>query len=201
MKFYKCYTVSHLVRTTTIQVLYFVYHLYAIINNYNTYYYIIICMMDNILRRTESYTGVYSDDIVIHSHTWSEHIQHLTETLRRLEEAGLTIKLKKCTFGASDCTYLGYEIGGGVLPERRKIQAIVEMARPQTKKDVRTFLGITGYYCRFIQNYATIAEPLTELTRKNLPESITWSKRAELAFQKLKEVLATAPIMRNPDLQ
>ena len=159
-------------------------------------------MMDNILRGTESYACVYLDDIVIHSHTWSEHIQHLTEILRQLEEAGLTIKLKKCTFGASDCTYLGYQIGGGgVLPEQRKIQAIVEMARPQTKKDVRTFLGITGYYRRFVQNYATIAEPLTELTRKNLPESITWSKRAEFAFQKLKEVLTTAPIMRNPDFQ
>ena len=83
----------------------------------------------------------------------------------------MTIKVKKCIFGASDCTYLGYQIGrGGVKPEQRKIEAILEMSRPQTKKEVKTILEITGYYRRFVQNYATINEPLTELTRKNLPK-------------------------------
>ena len=65
-------------------------------------------MIYNILQGTESYASIYLDDIVIHSH---EHIQHLTEILRQLEEAGLMIKMKKCTFEASDCTYLGYQIG------------------------------------------------------------------------------------------
>ena len=157
-------------------------------------------MMDNILRGTESYAGVYLDDIVIHSSNWRDHMDHLTEILGRLESSGLTIKLKKCIFGASDCTYLGYQIGrGGVKPEQRKIEAILEMSRPQTKKEVRTFLGITGYYRRFVQNYATITEPLTELTRKNLPEKILWNEKTELAFQRLKEMLTTTPLRKNPD--
>ncbi len=116
-------------------------------------------LMYDVLRGTESFAGVYLDDIVIHS---TDHLEHVAGGL---EEAGLTIKQKKCTFAATNCTYLGYEIGsGGVRPQESKVQAVSEMSQPQTKKDVRTFLGITGYYRRFVQNYA---EPLTELT-KNL---------------------------------
>uniref|UniRef100_A0A1X7T894 Reverse transcriptase domain-containing protein n=2 Tax=Amphimedon queenslandica TaxID=400682 RepID=A0A1X7T894_AMPQE len=158
------------------------------------------CMMDEILRGTETFAGVYLDDIVIHSSIWRDHLNQLRDVLKRLDDAGLTIKLKKCTFGARECTYLGYQIGkGGVRPEQRKIEAIINMARPQTKKDVRTFLGITGYYRRFVQDYASIAEPLTELTRKKLPERVIWSEKAELAFQKLKTALTTAPLMKNPN--
>ena len=73
------------------------------------------------------------------------------------------------------------------------------MSRPTTKKDVRTFLGMAGYYRRFVKDYATIAEPLTELTRKNLPERVEWNNKAELAFQKLKRMLISAPLMKNPD--
>uniref|UniRef100_A0A1X7TMU0 Reverse transcriptase domain-containing protein n=1 Tax=Amphimedon queenslandica TaxID=400682 RepID=A0A1X7TMU0_AMPQE len=157
-------------------------------------------MMDEILRGTETFAGVYLDDIVIHSSIWRDHLNQLTDVLKRLDDAGLTIKLKKCTFGARECTYLRYQIGkGGVRPERRKIEAIINMVRPQTKKDARTFLGITGYYRRFVQDYASIAEPLTELTRKKLPQRVIWSEKAELAFQKLKTALTTAPLMKNPN--
>ena len=151
-------------------------------------------MMDEVLRGTESFAGVYLDDIIIHSDTWEDHLRHLDEALKRLEDAGLTLKLKKCSFATEDCTYLGYRIGrGGVKPENSKVQAVAEMSRPTTKKDVRTFLGMAGYYRRFVKDYATIAEPLTELTRKNLPERVEWNNKAELAFQKLKRMLISAP--------
>ena len=144
-----------------------------------------------------TFAGVYLDDIIIHSDTWEDH---LDEALKRLKDAGLTLKLKKCTFATEDCTYLGYRIGrGGVKPENRKVQVVAEMSRPTTKKDVRTSLGMAGYYRRFVKDYATIAEPLTELTRKNLPERVEWNNKAELAFQKLKWMLITAPLMKNPD--
>ena len=73
------------------------------------------------------------------------------------------------------------------------------MSQPTTKKDIRTFLGMTGYYRRFVKDYDTIAEPLTELTRKKLPEKVKWNSRAEPAFQRLKEMLISTPLMKNPD--
>ena len=93
--------------------------------------------------------------------------------LTRIEEAGLTIKLKKCHFGAQECTYLGYRVGhGGVQPEEEKVKAVLEMPRPHSKKDVKSFLRLTGYYRHFIRDYATIATPLTHLTRKGESEKI-----------------------------
>ena len=110
-------------------------------------------LMDSVLRGTEKFTGVYLDDVVISSNNWTNHLYHITEVLRRLQEAGLTIKLKKCTFGAQECTYLGHRIGReGVRPEISKVAAIRAMARPRTKKDMRTFLGMTGYYRRFVKD-------------------------------------------------
>ena len=127
-------------------------------------------MMDEVLRGTESFAGVYLDDIIVHSDTWDDHLRHLDEALKRLEDAGLTLKLKKCTFATEDCTYLGYRIGrGGVKP--------------------------AGYYRRFVKDYAIIAE----LTRKNVPERVECNNKAELAFQKLKRMLISAPLMKNPD--
>ena len=130
-------------------------------------------MMDSVLRDTEQFTGVYLDDIIIYSDSWEDHLEHLKEILRRLSDANLTLKLKKCVFAAEECTYLGHQIGrGGVRPEESKIQAVAGLPRPTTKKDVRTFLGMAGYYRRFVQHFATIAEPLTELTKKNKPDKI-----------------------------
>ena len=98
-------------------------------------------MMDGVLRGTDSFAGVYLDDIVIHSGSWKDHCKHLEEILSRMENAGLTLKLKKCVFAATDCTYLGYKIGqGGVRPEESKVQAVVDMSRPRTKKDITSFL-------------------------------------------------------------
>ncbi len=157
-------------------------------------------LMDDVLRGTELFAAVYLDDIVIHSTSWKDHLQHLTEVFSRLEEAQLTVKLRKCTFATRDCTYLGYQRGrGGVRPEDNKVHAVAKMSRPQTKKEVRTFLGMTGYYRRFIQNYASIAEPLTDLTKKSQLEKVHWDERAELAFQRLKKMLVSAPLMKNPD--
>ena len=157
-------------------------------------------IMDDVLRGTDTFAGVYLDDIVIHSTSWGDHLRHLTEIFGRLKEAGLTIKREKCNFATRDCMYLGYRIGqGGVRPEQSKIQAVDKVSRPETKNDVRAFLGMTGYYRRFVQNYAMIAEPLTELTRKNMPTKIEWTGRAELAFQRLKKMLVSAPLLKNPD--
>ena len=157
-------------------------------------------LMDSVLRRTEKFTEMYIDDVLICSNNWTKHLYHLTEVFQRLQEAGLTIKLKKCTLEAQECIYLGHRIGrGGVWLEISKVATIQAMARPRNKKDVRTFLGMTGYYRRFIKDYATIAEPLTDLTRRQYPEQVEWSECTERAFQRLKDTLTSGKLMRNPD--
>ena len=112
----------------------------------------------------------------------------------------LTLKLKKCTFRATEYTYLRHEIGqGGVRPEQSKINAIQLLKRPTTKKEVCAFLGMTGYYRRFIRNYAHIAVPLTELMKKGRPENVEWNDSTEVAFQTLKAALTSSTILKNPN--
>ena len=157
-------------------------------------------LMDNVLRGTEEYAGVYLDDVIVHSDSWKEHLTQVAEILERLRRAGLTIKLKKCSFGVAECAYLGHQIGrGGVRPAEGKVAAVQEMRTPRTKKEVRCFLGMSGYYRRFIPNFAEKAEPLTNLTKKDYPDKVVWTQRAEDAFQSLKKDLMESVMLRNPD--
>ena len=107
---------------------------------------------------------------MVFNQTWEEHLQHLEAVFLRLEEAGLTARPKKCQFGMSQCIYLGHVVGGGrVEVEIAKVEAVMKVPRPQTKKDVRSFLDLAGYYRIFIPDYVTMAVPLKDLTRKNQP--------------------------------
>ena len=103
---------------------------------------------------------------MVHITTWEDHLHHLRIVLLILREAGLTAKPSKCQYGMQQCVYLGFIVGGGVVkPEVDKLMAIQQLPIPMVKCDVRAFLGITGYYRRFIANYATVATSLTDLTR------------------------------------
>ena len=98
------------------------------------------------------------------------------------------------------CTYLGHVVGNGqVKPDPAKICAVEKFPTPQTKKAVRTFLGFTGYYRKFFGNYSTIATPLSDLTRKSLPDRVAWSAECEHAFNSLKKALCKSPILCNPN--
>ena len=157
-------------------------------------------MMDIILDDTGDYAAAYLDDVVIHSRSWSEHLHHVTEILRRLDRAGLTVKPKKCQFAMSQCSYLGHNVGNGeVRPEQSKLQAINEFPTPTTKKQVRAFLGLTGYYRKFIADYAKTAMVLTDLTKNDAPNKIVWSSECEQAFQSLKEALGSSSVLQSPD--
>ena len=116
--------------------------------------------------------------------------------------AGLTVKLSKCQFGMSKCTYLGHVIGSGsVEPEPSKVLVVKRFEAPKTKTQVRAFLGLTGYYRRFIPNYAAVALPLTELTKKMAPTDVTWTAKCEAAFQELKRLLCSTPVLASPDFE
>ena len=157
-------------------------------------------MVDRLLNGLGDFANAYIDDVIIYSKTWKEHLNHLEIVLDRLVQAGLKAKPTKCQLGMAECVYLGHVIGGGkVQPERAKIQAISDFTPPTTKKGVRSFLGITGYYRKFIPHYATIATPLTDLTRKSQPNKVVWTPDCAESFQKLKNALCSVPILQSPN--
>ena len=126
-------------------------------------------MMDRVLEVLREYTSAYLDDLIIFSEPRRDHLRHLEAVFTRLGEAGMTAKPTKCQFAMAQCVYLRHVVGGGKMQvEESKVEAIRRMVPPPTK-EIRTFLGLTGYYQRFILDYATIAAALSDLTRKDKP--------------------------------
>ena len=157
-------------------------------------------MMDRLLRPHQTYTAAYIDDIIIHSASWDVHLRHLRPVLGELRRAGLTANPAKCHLGLEEASYLGYRVDRrNVWPQEAKIQTIRDWPRPTTKKQVKAFLGLVGYYQRFIPGFATLASPLHDLTRKALPDHVTWSEAAEGAFRLLRQALCSEPILLTPD--
>ena len=103
----------------------------------------------------EAFAAAYLDDVVIYSSTWRRHIEHLRTILQRIKDANQTVKLAKCQFGMKECVYLGHVVENGIVPpETNKIEAVESFPRPETKREVRGFWGLTGYYRRFIPDYS-----------------------------------------------
>eukprot|EP00731_Ephydatia_muelleri_P007395 Em0003g1643a len=158
-------------------------------------------MMDTLIRGMEGYASAYIDDVAVYSSCWREHIDHLRNLFLRLRKANLKVKPSKCQCAMFECVYLGHVVGKGTVRlESSKIEAIKRMPVPRTKKGVRQFLGLAGYYRRFIRDFATIATPLTELTRKSAPQEVKWSLQAQEAFDTLKTKIASSPVLMCPDM-
>ncbi len=140
-------------------------------------------LMDKILRPHTAYAAAYLDDIIIYSQDWQRHMVHLREVLRALRGAQLTANPKKCAIGRVEVRYLGFHLGHGqVCPQIDKTATIATCPRPKTKKEVRQFLGLAGYYRRFIPNYSDLTSPLTDLTKKEVPDPVQWMERCQQAF-------------------
>ena len=133
----------------------------------------------------------FIDDILVFTSSWSEHVAVLTELLRRSRDSGLTARPTKCRIGYLKWECLGHVIGGEktLEPVPNKVEAIIEAKRPETKMQVRSFLGVVGFYRKFIPNFAAIAAPLTDLTRKGQPNRILLTESHEKAFLALKDKL------------
>ncbi|XP_066965398.1 uncharacterized protein [Macrobrachium rosenbergii] len=115
-----------------------------------------------------------------------------------LRKAGLVVNIKKCEFGKAVVTYLGHEVGlGKVAPKHANIEVIANLPQPCNVRGVRKILGMLGYYRRFVKNFADIAQPLTNLLKKNT--KFLWSTECEKAFNKLKSVLVSEPILSSPN--
>ncbi|CAA0843123.1 Uncharacterized mitochondrial protein AtMg00860, partial [Striga hermonthica] len=139
---------------------------------------------------------VFFDDILIYSKSWGEHLGHLRVVLEILEANSFHIKPSKCSFGQMMVEYLGHFISHeGVKVDPRKIEAMVDWPKPTSHTQLRGFLGLTGYYRKFVKDYGTIAKPLTEMTKKG---GFTWTEASEEAFGKLKEAMTTTPVLAMP---
>ena len=140
---------------------------------------------------------VFFDDILVYSKSWNDHLSHLQIVFDILSINQLFVKESKCQFGVTQVTYLGHIISEkGVSVDPEKIQAVVTWPKPTTARAVRGFLGLAGYYRKFISHFGGIATPLTKLLTK---DQFKWSSEAEEAFHKLKEVLTNLPTLRLPD--
>lgn len=140
----------------------------------------------------------YLDDLVICSETWEEHLTQLRTLLQRLDKANLTVNLSKSEFAQATIQYLGHEVGNGqVRTQQEKVLAIQNMSPPDSKKAIRRFLGMVGYYRRFCCNFAEVALPLTTLLQK--PSVFKWTEQCQQAFNKLKLLLMSSPVLLAPD--
>jgi hypothetical protein len=140
---------------------------------------------------------VFFDDILIYSKTWTYHLTHVDKVLHLLSKHQLFLKQSKCAFGASEVKYLGHIVGkAGVRVDPKKIEAMQDWPRPKTLKSLHGFLGLTGYYRKFVKNYGKIVAPLTALLKNNY---FIWTPAVDQAFQALKEAMCTTHVLVLPD--
>ncbi|KAJ6798227.1 uncharacterized protein M6B38_214075 [Iris pallida] len=145
----------------------------------------------------DKFVIVFIDDILVYSKSEEEHEKHLRIVLQTLREEQLYAKLSKCEFWLDQIPFLGHIVSGeGISVDPKKVEAVKSWPTPKSVAEIRSFLGLAGYYRRFVENFSRIAEPLTRLTRKE--EKFNWTEKCQAAFDELKKRLITAPILALP---
>ncbi|KAL2126283.1 hypothetical protein VTI74DRAFT_1265 [Chaetomium olivicolor] len=148
----------------------------------------------------DEFCSAYMDDIIIYSDgSRSDHRRKVKMVMKKLQEAGLQVDIDKCDFEAKSVKYLGFivEAGKGIRVDPEKIEAIKQWERPKSVKGVRGFIGFANYYREFVPNFSMVAMPLTALTKKGAP--FIWSPQCEEAFEQLKTLLISAPVLAQWD--
>lgn len=156
--------------------------------------------MNELLRPHSEYCCAYLDDIAVFSETLEEHVEHLGRVFETLERVNLSVKMDKCQVARPSIRYLGHVVGSGRhAPDPEKLAAIEGLKAPKTKTELRSVLGLCGYYRSYVKDYAEVARPLTELTGRRIPNRIPWSAEADGAFRRLKTALCEAAALSTPD--
>ncbi|CAL9004077.1 unnamed protein product [Prunus brigantina] len=155
-------------------------------------------LMNDIFRPfLRKFVLVFFDDILIYSTSMTDHLTNLTAVFSVLRDHGLKLKLSKCEFAQPSMSYLGHVLSAaGVAVDPQKIHCIQEWPQPKTLKALRGFLGITGYYRKFVRHYGLLAKPLTDMLKH---DSFSWTPSSTHAFTALKQALATTPVLALPD--
>jgi len=158
-------------------------------------------IMNDLLRDlvVEEKVAVFIDDVMIAMETEEGHDEIVEEVLRRLEKNNLFVKPEKCMWKVRKVGFLRVIIGeDGVRIEKEKVQGVIEWLVPRSVKDVQKFLGLANYYRQFVKDFAKIAKPLHEMTRKEMKWS--WGERQQKVFEELKKRFTTEPVLVTPDL-
>ncbi|GJS95227.1 putative reverse transcriptase domain-containing protein [Tanacetum coccineum] len=146
----------------------------------------------------DKFVIVFIDDILIYSKNKQEHAEHLKLILELLKKEQLYAKFSKCEFWIPKVQFLGHVIDSqGIHVDPAKIESVKDWASPKSATEIRQFLGLAGYYRRFIEGFSKIAKPMTKLTQKKI--KFDWSDKAEAAFQLIKQKLCSAPILALPE--
>jgi hypothetical protein len=143
---------------------------------------------------------VFVDDILVCSVTMEQHLQQLRQVFDILQHHKMFLKKSKCSFAQSQQEYLGHIISAeGVATDPQKIQVVQQWSTPTDTKQLRAFLGLAGYYRKFIRNYGIISRPLTDLLKKNV--QFTWTPHLQICFDTLKQALISAPVLALPNFK
>ena len=142
----------------------------------------------------------YFDNIFVYSSDWAQHCSTLSAVFNRIRTHGLTLKSSKCHYGFPSIQYLGFILGGDCLqPQPDKVEALCRIPPPQTKKLLRSFLGMVSFYQSLIPHFADLTAPLSDLLKKTVHEPLPWTDELQTCFNHLKFVLSSSPIRRLPD--
>ena len=158
--------------------------------------------MDLMNRLFEEYLDkfviIFIDDILVYSHTMEEHELHLKFVLQKLREKKIYAKFSKCEFWLRKGAFLGHVVSEeGIYVDPSTVEAVSQWKQPRNLTKVQSFLGLAGYYQRFVDGFLKIAAPMTTLTYKNV--KFEWTDTCEQSFQELKKRLVTAPILTIPE--
>ena len=147
----------------------------------------------------DQFVVVFIDDILVYSRDEQEHEQHLKIVLQTLREKKLYAKLSKCDFWLKEVSFLGHIVSAeGIRVDPAKIEVVVNWKQPRSVTEVRSFLGLAGYYRRFVKGFSIIASPLNQLLRKGV--KFEWTDKCQDSFEQLKEMLVEAPVLTQPTM-
>ena len=145
-----------------------------------------------------NFVTVFIDDILVFSKNAEEHVEHLKTMLKILREQEIYLRPSKCVWGQTELAYLGHIVSEhGLKPNLQKVQTVQEWPQPNTVTEKQQFLGLTNYFCKYIQGYAKICSPMTKLTRKQV--LFHWTEECNKALLQLKRALTSAPVLALPD--
>ena len=156
-------------------------------------------LMNHVLKPfINKFVVVYFDDILVYSKTIEEHVLHLKQVFDVLLRERLFANLKKCSFCVEKVVFLGFVVSGnGIEVDEEKVESIKTWPTPSNATEVRSFHGLASFYRRFVKGFSSIASPLTELIKKDVP--FVWGKEQEESFQALKSMLSSSPLLQLPN--
>jgi hypothetical protein len=161
--------------------------------------YFMYLMNSVFMQELDKFVVVFIDDILIYSKNPKDHAKHLHVILQRLRDHHLYAKFSKCEFWLDTVKFLGHTISGdGISVDPSKVQEVMDWKPPTAVHQIRSFLGLAGYYRCFIPDFSRIAKPMTELLKKGV--KFSWDQKCDDAFHILRDHLTTAPVLAQPDV-